>query len=289
MSPRSALAVALALALGVAASSWAGFQGSQGGAGNASRRDFGIEVARGKITGFSHTNKFGENTAVDTNTDPEDIWGGGGLYVPPTSAMIHSVVSTSTADDAGSTGALTLTIQGLGSSWEAISETVTLDGQTPVATSNAYLRINRMWVATCGSGGVNAGAISATMRNDPVTVSAIVGAANGQTLMAVYSLADGCTGFVSAVRTSIVRNSNANNTADFRLYARQNLDASPSLRVKDSWSCSVNGQTNVEYRYSPPKVISGPADVFLRCENVSSSSTRVSGSFDLIEVADTAE
>ena len=59
--------------------------------------------------GVSHINKFGRNPTIDTNTDPEDIWSGGGLYVPPTQARVHNMVSTST-EDAGtllSTGTFT--------------------------------------------------------------------------------------------------------------------------------------------------------------------------------------
>jgi len=245
-----------------------------------------IQIARGKVPGWSKTNKFGENADVDAQ---EDIWDDDGLYVPPTSAMIHSVISTSTADDAGSTGALTLTIQGLDASWLAIEETVTLDGQTAVPTVNAYLRINRAWVATAGSGGVNAGAVSITMRNDPVTVSALVGAGNGQTLMAVYSLPDACKAYVTRVRSALVRNTGSNNAADLRLIQRSNLDASPSHRVMDSWSVSVNGATNHEYTYDPPKTLTGPCDVFIRAEAVTAANTILSASFDLIEIADTAE
>lgn len=58
-------------------------------------------VAEGRVTGYSHVNKFGLNTDIDTATVPETIWDGGGLYVEPTQARLHNVVSTST-EDAGS-------------------------------------------------------------------------------------------------------------------------------------------------------------------------------------------
>ena len=58
-------------------------------------------VAEGRVTGYSHINKFGLNPDVDTATTPETIWDAGGLYVEPTQARLHNVASTST-EDAGS-------------------------------------------------------------------------------------------------------------------------------------------------------------------------------------------
>lgn len=54
-----------------------------------------------KISEATYINKFGENPEIDTNTDPEDIWDAGGLWVPPTranGAQIHNIVSTQAAD-----------------------------------------------------------------------------------------------------------------------------------------------------------------------------------------------
>jgi hypothetical protein len=58
-------------------------------------------VAEGRVTGYTHINKFGLNTDIDTGTVPETLWDGGGLYVEPTQARLHDVASTST-EDAGS-------------------------------------------------------------------------------------------------------------------------------------------------------------------------------------------
>ena len=60
--------------------------------------DFLLDIARGKVPGVSHIEKFGRNPDIDTNDTPEDVWDVGGLWVPPTSARIHAVASTSTQD-----------------------------------------------------------------------------------------------------------------------------------------------------------------------------------------------
>lgn len=58
-----------------------------------------LSVSKGDLTGVSKLNKFGRNTDIDTAA-AEDIWDGGGLWVPPTAARIHNLVST-VANDAG--------------------------------------------------------------------------------------------------------------------------------------------------------------------------------------------
>jgi hypothetical protein len=57
--------------------------------------DFLLEIARGKVPGLSCINKFGRNSDVDAS---EDIWDGGGLWVPPTAARLHNLASGSTTD-----------------------------------------------------------------------------------------------------------------------------------------------------------------------------------------------
>jgi len=68
--------------------------------GSPTAKDYFVEVGQGNISGVSHSNKFGRNPEVDTGSAPEDLWDGGGVYVPPTQARIHTVKSTS-AEDAG--------------------------------------------------------------------------------------------------------------------------------------------------------------------------------------------
>ena len=49
--------------------------------------NFGFRVARGDDELYYTVNKFGRNSDIDTATDPEDIWDGGGLWVPPTNSI----------------------------------------------------------------------------------------------------------------------------------------------------------------------------------------------------------
>ncbi len=77
-------------------------------------------------------------------------------------------VSTSTDDDTGGIGALTLTVDGLLAGFvETAAETITMDGTTPtVAAGSDFLRVNNVTVATVGSnadsGLSNSGVITVT-------------------------------------------------------------------------------------------------------------------------------
>jgi hypothetical protein len=61
-------------------------------------KDFMLDVAMGRVPGVSYINKFGRNPDIDTATVPEDIWDGGGIWVPPTAARTHDIVSSSVED-----------------------------------------------------------------------------------------------------------------------------------------------------------------------------------------------
>jgi len=57
-----------------------------------------LEVSKGNVPGHSSLNKFGDNPDIDITSGFEDIWDGGGIYVPPTFPQLHDVVSTAAGD-----------------------------------------------------------------------------------------------------------------------------------------------------------------------------------------------
>lgn len=123
--------------------------------------DFNLQVSRGQIAGHTAVTIFGYNPDLDTSE--ESIWPDGGIVPHPTTASVLSIASTSTDDDGSpaGTGARTVYIEGLDNNYNVISETVVMNGTTNVSTTNAYLYVNQFYVATVGSGGANAGEITA--------------------------------------------------------------------------------------------------------------------------------
>lgn len=159
---------------------------------------FEVNVARGGIIAHKSLFKFGFNT--DINGAEETIWSRGGTYVYPTAAEINTLSSTSANDTANGTGARTVTVSGLDANYNEISETVSLNGQTPVNTVNAYIRINRMFVATAGSGGGSAGTIAAgtgtVTAGVPAVCYAEILSSDNQTLMTVWTVPAGYTAYI---------------------------------------------------------------------------------------------
>ena len=171
-----------------------------------SNTEFFLEVARGNISGMTGVNKFGRNDDIDSASGYEDIWAGGGTRVYLSSAETMDIVSDDANDDGSpaSTGALTLRIEGLDSSYDEISEDVTLNGTTAVTTSNSYLRVHRAYILTAGSSGTNEGTITI----DPTTSGSgsrqgSIGPGDGQTLISHYTIPNGKTAFFVGGQLSI--------------------------------------------------------------------------------------
>ena len=138
--------------------------------------------------------KFGQNLEIDTAAE-EDIWEIGGTRAIFTAAEQFNIASTSTADDIGSTGALTMRIEGLDGDYNYVTEDVNLDGTTNVLTTNSYIEIYRMRVLTSGTGQINAGLITATGASSSNVIAGIR-AGYGTTQQTHFVIPAGYTGFL---------------------------------------------------------------------------------------------
>jgi hypothetical protein len=118
---------------------------------------FNLQVARGQIAQHQSVVVFGYNSDVDTSV--ETVWPYGGILTFPSAALQMKVSSDSANDTAAGTGARTVYIEGLDANHAVISETVTLNGQTAVLTTQSFLHVNNFYVATAGSGKSAAGSI----------------------------------------------------------------------------------------------------------------------------------
>jgi hypothetical protein len=124
-------------------------------------------------------------------------------------------ISSGSADDAAAgTGARTIRISGLDGSYNEISETVILNGQTAVNTVNSYLRVSSLIVLTAGSGGVNAGILYAgtgtVTSGVPQNVFAQIEVGYCKSAMALWTVPAGYTAYVTSY-TFTSNSSTANN------------------------------------------------------------------------------
>ena len=146
--------------------------------------DSGLAVARSQVPECKTLDKFGRVTGSTGG----EVWDGGGAYGGfIATAETMSIASTSVEDASAATGARTVTVYGLDSNYDELSETVTMDGDTDASLTGEYIRIFRALVATAGSVGTNVGDITITS-DTGAAVMAKISAGYGQTLMAVYTV-----------------------------------------------------------------------------------------------------
>ena len=134
------------------------------------------DVAKGNIWDSRPLNIFGFNRTV--GTDFETLWDDGGSYVYPSSALVMSAVSSSASDT------MSVLIVGLDADYNEITETVTLNGITPVSTNLSFFRINSAAILS----GENLGNISISSGG---TKYAHIGIGIGTTQACVYTVPAG--------------------------------------------------------------------------------------------------
>jgi hypothetical protein len=158
---------------------------------------FDLQVLRGQVDGHNAVFVSGYNTSVGTTY--ETIWSESTVYAYPASASVMEISSSSANDTAAGTGARTVTIYGLDGNYNQINETVSLNGQTAVNTTNSFLRVLHLTVNTAGSGGAAAGTIyagtGAVTTGKPANVYGAYTADGGATAC-IYTVPAGYTGYV---------------------------------------------------------------------------------------------
>lgn len=236
---------------------------------------FYLAVQQGKVPGYSMINKFGYNSSIGSGSF-ETIWETGNNYPWQSSAVTVDVVSDDANDDVAGTGARTLRIQGLDSSYNFAEETVDMDGTTTVTTTQTFLRVFRMSVETAGTSGNNIGNISVTYTGGS-DVAATITAGNGQTLMTLYTIPAGYTGYLLSMNIS----SGKDQEMEFKFIQRNNSVANAAFQTKQFLDVR-GGQTTVIF--NAINVIPEKSDIYV--SGKASSTSSASASFDLLLVQD---
>ena len=223
-------------------------------------------LALGQIPGRTRVNKFGEAPS-GIQTTATDIWSRADatptqqIWLAPTAARVHAIVSSSTDDDGApvGTGARTIRIYGL-KTWDTAEsyEDITLNGTTGVNTVNSYVIIHRMKVLTMGASGPNVGTISATAATDN-TVTAVILPGDGQTEMAIYGVPSTQIALLHRWSANIDKASGLVATIDYQLRVNENPNVQTTgfLR-KDDLSVQSNGSSEAERIFSIPMRFDGP-------------------------------
>ncbi|MEK9895203.1 MAG: hypothetical protein VW518_02080 [Burkholderiaceae bacterium] len=201
---------------------------------------------------YSYIHKFGSNLALAGT--PESVWSAGGLY--PWSSLASAQTLYVLSTDGGDTG--TLTIQGLDSNYDPLTETVTLTGVTAVTTTNQFLRVFRMEYSA-----TNAGTITARVTNGTGTIVAQVDIGAAQTLMAVYTIPRQKTGFLMNYTASTGKGDDAS----VDLYIRD--PAINGFRLKSQTKIY---QSSFRQEFTVPLVLQEKSDIDFRATTTNANS-----------------
>lgn len=259
-------------------------------AGGNKRSEFGLEVALGNVDNYGAIDKFGRAPS-GVQATATDIWDRADatptqqLWVAPTQARIHNIVSTDANDASGGTGLQTMRIWGL-TAWDANEgfEDVTLNGLTDVPTENAYVIIHRMKKLTSGASGPNVGTVTATAATD-ATVTAAMLPGQGQTQMAIFGVPSTCKFALEKFYASALQSVGAAVSIGVEVLVAEDPEAEEGVfTVKHTDSIRSNATSAHPHEFHPPKVFDGPCIVKIQC-TATSADTDVSAGFDAYLVA----
>ena len=229
--------------------------------------------------------KFGKALDCDSGI-VTDIWDGADgvtstdIWVPPTTARIHDLASTSANDTAAGTGLRTIEVSGL-TSWttDEVSEIVTMNGVGNVATVNAYVIIHRMKALTWGATGSNEGIISATAQVDG-TITALVQVGNNQSLMAIYGVSS--TKILELAREDIsILSAGPGANADVFFLVNETPDVSPSGGFLMKNTHRVAAADAWHQDHSPRVLFPGPALIKMQAMS-DTNNAQITASFNAV-------
>lgn len=159
-------------------------------------------ILEGDIPGHTFATIEGNNPQVNTEASVGEqiIWGVApgdqAQYVYPSAATTIDIVSTDADDNASGNGAQEVTIWGLDTNYEQISEAIdthATDGTIAVTTTSEFLRVNSVEVTEAGSTASNEGDITVL---DGANILSFVEEGTNKAIVAVYTVPADMTLFV---------------------------------------------------------------------------------------------
>jgi hypothetical protein len=238
--------------------------------------DFKLDLSRGLVANMTTINKFGRNSDIDIGT--EDIWGAGGTWVQTTAATTVNIVSSSVNDTAAGTGARTISVNGLDSNYNVITETLSLSGAVAVTTVNTYWIIHRIIVLTAGTGATNAGTITSVWTGGGTPVGPSITIGKGQTQFCIYQIPAGYSGYLERYQGGM----NGGALLDLELW---NKPFGGIYNLKGTLLLNLTGNSYQCREYETPLKFEAKSIVKLT-GTASANNTDVVGGFDIILIED---
>jgi len=180
-------------------------------------KDFYLDVQEGNVEGYSIIHKFGGNAdilngvwSLVSSSSPSGAF-------PVSGDVVRIKAGGDAADSASGVGARSITLTGINSDLEEITETLITSGVNASAYSvNNFWRIYRAYVSSAGEyGGANIDNITIENSQDMIRIRAD----EGQTQHAAYAIPINKTGYLLGVHLTV----DAVKAADCRMFIRKNF------------------------------------------------------------------
>ena len=228
--------------------------------------NYGLGVAKGQFDDITHIHKFGAVPAMSQN-QTGTIWDVDDTTYPWSSfdtAGTLSIPAVNASDNGKS-----IVLVGLDNDYLELTETVTVSSSGATTTTQSFKRIFRAYV-TNGSV-TNVGDI--VVQKGGTTVATIK-AGKAQTLMAVYTVPAGKTGYLLKGVATCQAGADATGDMFVRYFGQD------SFRVGHTFEVSGTGG-EYNYDFGVPVKIPAKSDIDVRC-SVRSNNARVTAAFDII-------
>jgi len=224
-----------------------------------------LSIARGHVKDASHIHKFGAVPAMSQN-QTGSVWDINDTEYPWDAfdtAGVLAIPAVNASDDG-----MVISVFGLDDNFDLINEDFTVSSSGTTTGTETFKRVYRAFVT---NGDTNVGDIN--IQRGGVTVARI-SAGLSQTLMAIYTVPNGYTGYLLKGQMSCQAGADATGNMFVR-YAGQT-----AFRVGHSFEVSGNGGA-YEYDFRVPIQIPSKSDIDVRA-SVRSNNARISAAFDVV-------
>lgn len=231
-----------------------------------------INIAAGLVDGWATIHKFGAVPSMSQNTSGS-IWDVSDTYYPWDAFDTPSALTISTTAANGSLSTLdngiTVHIIGLDENFQEVEDILTISGSSATGTV-VFKRVYRAYID-----GTTANQTQIRVSNDTAEVLRI-NIGKSQTLMAIYTVPAGKTGYLLQGTTTCAANADATVDMFVRYFGQDSFRIGHTAEV-----AGVGGQYS--YQFGVPIKIPEKSDLDVRAE-VRSNNARVTAAFDIVLV-----
>lgn len=227
--------------------------------------EFALNVARGKVRGATPVHKFGAVPAMSQSTTGT-VWDKNDTLYPWSSFSSAGVIVAQVAN--ASDDGKKVTVLGLDSDYNETSEEFTLSSSSTVTGSVSFIRVYRAYVS---EGTNNVGTVTFQKGGTDVL---LITAGKGQTLMAIYTVPAGYTGYLYQGTASAEFGADATGDMFVRYFGQS------AFRIGHSFEVSgAGGEYN--FQFSFPVQIPEKSDIDVRM-TTRSNNGRYTAAFDIL-------